>query len=377
MPSAYAPAVGGVEVLTSRLAYWLEAGGHQVEVWTARSENDTLSDDEVIEGIRVRRFVFALPRANIGSSARWPTKSASALNRLRRASREFRPDVLHVQCFSANGAYATALSRLTRTPLVVTLQGETVMDDHDIYVHSAMLRASLRLGLKQAFAVTGCSDFVLRDARERFGLNVLKARVIFNGADVGETDPVPVALPFQRYVLGLGRVVWKKGFDLLLDAFARVSNTHPDVGLVIAGEGPERARLQQRMAEMGLTERVSLPGRLNRGEVIAVMNGAETIVMPSRVEPFGMVALEAWRAGVPVVVSSHGGAPEFVANGVSGLVVDPFDVAALAAAIGSTLESRSLRSHLVVEGHSALRRFQWSELTASYEGVYQSIGKSR
>ena len=76
---------------------------------------------------------------------------------LRRAVATFRPDVLHVQCFGPNGAYATALSRLCHVPLVVTLQGETLMDDSDIFETSQSLRAALRAGLRTAAAVTGCS----------------------------------------------------------------------------------------------------------------------------------------------------------------------------------------------------------------------------
>ena len=74
------------------------------------------------------------------------------------ALRLFAPDVLHVQCFSVNGVYAAALARIFRTPLVVSLQGETVMDDHDIYERSASLRLGLRIGLRTASAVTGCSE---------------------------------------------------------------------------------------------------------------------------------------------------------------------------------------------------------------------------
>jgi glycosyltransferase involved in cell wall biosynthesis len=373
MPSASAPAVGGVEVLTSRLAYQLRSRGHDVEVWTARSDNDSLPADEIIEGVRVRRFTFTLPGAALGSLLRFPVRAASTLRALRRAANEFCPDILHVQCFSGNGAYATVLSRLIGTPLVVTLQGETVMDDHDIYDHSVALRTSLRMGLRRAACVTGCSAFVLGDARERFGLEMQKAQVIFNGVDLNETTPVPLALPFDSYVLGLGRVVYKKGFDLLLDAFARVADKYPDVGLVIAGDGAERSRLRQRAFELELGSRVALPGRLTRGEVMAVMNGAQTIVMPSRVEPFGIVALEAWRAGVPVIVSSRGGAPEFVSDGVSGLVDDPTHERAHAAALESLLRSRAFASQLVTEGRSALSRFQWAGLTTSYEDLYTRI----
>jgi glycogen synthase len=370
LPSAYAPAVGGVEVLTARLAHQLVARGHGVEVWTARSKGDTLPSEESIDGIRVRRFVFTLPQASAGSLLRLPLASISTVGQLSSAAHQFKPDVLHVQCFSGNGTYATILSRLAKIPLVVTLQGETVMDDHDIYDHSVTLRRSLRIGLRQAAAVTGCSGFTLEDARDRFGLDVQKAQVIFNGVDVDETPPAAIDLRFERYVLGLGRVVRKKGFDLLLDAFSEIASAHPDVGLVIGGDGAERESLRRRAHDLALAARVHLPGRLRRAEVAAVMRNAEVLVMPSRVEPFGIVALEAWRAGVPVIVSSHGGAPEFIEHGVSGLIVDPFDSSCLGSALESLLASPVQRATLAEAARKELPRFSWVELAQSYELVY-------
>ncbi len=376
VPSAYAPAVGGVEVLTARLASHLQGRGHSVEVWTARSRGDSLSPEETVEEIGVRRFVFTLPRAHMRSLVGFPFAARSDMAALTSAARKFRPDIVHVQCFSGNGAYATAVSYLTGVPLVVTLQGETVMDDQDIYDHSAILRTCLRLGLRRAAAVTGCSAFTLEDARARFGLDMTKARVIFNGVDLAETPETSLRLPFERYVLGLGRVVRKKGFDLLLEAFARLARMHPEVGLVIAGDGPELGRLRHHASSSGVAERVFLPGRLTRGEVAAAMRGAEVVVMPSRVEPFGTVALEAWRAGVPVIVTSRGGAPEFVAHGLSGLVVDPLHPAQLAEALGSLLASAELRERLAVGGMAQLPRFRWSTLVADYETVYWQVASA-
>ena len=376
LPSSYAPAVGGVEVLTARLAHHLVLLGHQVEVWTGRSKGDLLPPYETVEGIPVRRFVFTMPRASVASVAGTPVAALSTLRELRSAVREFRPDVLHVQCFSGNGAYAVALSRLTRTPLVITLQGETFMDDHDIYDHSASLRAALRRGLKGAAAVTGCSAFVLDDAAARFGLEPTKARVIFNGVDAGQPRASRVSTPFRRYVLGVGRLVHKKGFDLLLSAFAAISGFHTDLGLVIAGDGPERRRLQQQAIDLGVDELVFFPGSLTQSEVAGVLQHAEIFVMPSRVEPFGIVALEAWRAGVPVIATPHGGAAEFVKDGISGLVVDPFDPVLLGAALERLLVDEDLRTRLAKAGKERVRRLDWNYIAGSYEGLYRLFAGS-
>jgi glycogen synthase len=372
LPSAYAPSVGGVEELTKRLAGRLVGGGDQVEVWTIRHPAE-LPADELVDGLRVRRFTMPMPRAQPAALARLPGPAAGALLALSRAAREFRPDLLHVQCFSANGIYATALAAGRRLPLVVSLQGETVMDDHDIYQRSTALRAGLRLGLRRADAVTACSRFTLDDAVSRFGLPPGKGVVVPNGVETrGDAGtPRPFGVPFDRFVLGLGRAVAKKGFDLLVEAFARLRR--PGLGLVLVGDGPSRARLAAQAARLGVAGRVHLAGSLGRAEVAWAMAAAEVFVLPSRVEPFGIVVLEALRAGRPVVVSSRGGAREIVRHEREGLLADPLDSAQLAAAIARLLDDTDLARRLAEAGRERVREFDWSAVAGRYRAIYRGV----
>ena len=128
-----------------------------------------------------------------------------------------------------------------------------MMDDADIFEVSTVLRAALRSGIKRAAAVTACSAFTLADAEYRFGLERGRGLVIPNGVVLGTDDgdgaeasaagtgapflPVPDD-PDRRYILALGRVVDKKGFDLLLAAFAALADEQRTADLVIAGAGP-------------------------------------------------------------------------------------------------------------------------------------------
>lgn len=377
MPSAYAPAVGGVEELTQRLAHHLSATGHTVEVWTIRHPPELPALDR-IQDVTVRRFTLPLPAAKLGTALQFAPAAVNALRATSRATRAFSPDVLHVQCFSANGVYASALSVLLGVPLVVTLQGETFMDDNDIYERSASLRLGLRAGLRRANTVTGCSRFVLDDAVRRFGLAPGAGVVIPNGVEVHSHVPkIPLELPFKRFVLGLGRAVEKKGFDLLIDAFARLAPNHPEVGLVIGGDGAARPGLAARAQSLGLSGRVALPGMLSRGQVAWAMHNAAAFVLPSRVEPFGIVVLEALQAERPVIVSARGGASEIVHNGKEGLVVDPFDCAALAAAITRILDDAGLGKRLAEAGRTRVIDFAWEAITERYVEVYDEATKTR
>lgn len=374
LPSAYAPSVGGVEELTRRLAERLVAAGDQVEIWTIRHPAD-LPAEEVLGGLRVRRFALAMPRAAPSALARFPGPAARAVAALFRAVTEFRPDLLHVQCFSANGVYATALAACRHLPLVVSLQGETMMDDRDIYQRSAALRAGLRLGVRRADAVTACSRFTLDDAVGRFGLPPGKGVVVPNGVETAGdgSPPRAVEVPFERFVLGLGRVVAKKGFDLLVEAFARLVPGRPGLGLVLAGDGPSRAGLVDQAARLGVADRVHFAGSLGRAEVAWAMAAAEVFVLPSRVEPFGIVVLEALRAARPVVVSSRGGAKEIVRHEREGLLADPFDGAELAGAIARLLDDHELARQLAEAGRRRADDFDWAAIADGYRGIYQRV----
>jgi glycogen synthase len=372
LPSAFAPHVGGVEILTDRLARNLVSSGHHVEVWTARTPGDAIADDEQMDGLRIRRFVFAGPRASLGHMARWPMAATKTVAQMNNALRQFRPDVLHVECFGANGVYASGVSALRRVPLVVTLQGETFMDDDDIYEKSIFLRTGLRLGLRRAEVVTGCSRFTLDDAIRRFGLESGKAEVIFNGVDLEEVELSKARSCFDRFVLALGRIEHRKGFDLLIEAWSAVAGRHQGVGLVIGGTGSELSRLRSLVSERRLEDRVHFAGQVSRPEVGALMNAADVFVMPSRVEAFGIVVLEAWRAGTPAIVTANGGTTEFVQDGLTGVVVDPTDARALGDAIERLLTDADLGLRLARAAASRLSDFGWDVIRQQYEVVYET-----
>jgi glycogen(starch) synthase len=381
LPSSYPPALGGVEELTRHLALSLGDAGDQVEVWTLQPDDSARETVEILDGIVVRRFPMPLPARNWSAIRRSAVTGPRTLFSLQSAVAAFRPDVLHVQCFGPNGAYATALSRLTGLPLVVTLQGETLMDDTDIFDISRSLQSSLRAGLRRAAVVTGCSSFTLADAEERFGLMPGRGRVVYNGVDLdggwysrhASAPFAPVAEdPDRPYILALGRIVEKKGFDLLLAAYAAIDDRSRGADLVIAGSGAALDGLRHIAVELGIDGHVHFVGRLNRDEVADAMAGAALFVMPSRLEPFGIVILEAWRAGIAVVASNRGGAPEFLRDGHDGVLVDPFDTASFGATLEALLADPERRRVIAEAGRARVEEFGWSIVAEEYRRIYMS-----
>jgi glycogen(starch) synthase len=371
MPSSYLPNLGGVEELTRHLALTLRDKGDQVEVWVPLPDSLSCGEVESLDGLTVRRFPCPLPRLDPRAMPKLLARGAHTLLAMNAAVREFDPDVLHVQCFGPNGVYATALSLLTRVPLVVSLQGETVMDDHDVFAHSFVLRRSLRISFKVAARVTGCSQFTVDDSIARFGLDPEAAEVVFNGMQPQRADGA-LDVPYVD-VLAVGRLVEKKGFDLLIRAFAAIADDHPNLTLGVGGAGPAQATLESLAAELRLRSRVHFFGRLSREEVHAAMRKAKVFVVPSRLEPFGIVILEAWAAGVPVIATSVGGPSQFVEDRKSGILVDPNRTDNFARVLDEVVRDDTLRHRIAEGGRARVIDFSWDRIADRYREIYAGL----
>ncbi len=372
--SSYHPYLGGVESHVRNVARELRSRGTDVEVWTVdRGEHLGVTE---LDGTVVRHLPTPLPARSLPTLWRFLVSSPGAWTTWHSALGDFAPDIMHVQCFGPNGLYAAALSQGARVPLVISSHGETTGDDHDVFSQSALLRTGLRRAIRRA-AVTGCSEPVLDDLRRRFGLR--DGIVVPNGVaaisppsasqggvsgpdEPDETGPV---------VLGIGRLEATKGFDLLVEAFAGI-DASLGATLVLGGAGSQRDALLAMSLRHGLDGRFRLVGPLDEAGVDAWMRRADVVVVPSRKEAFGIVALEAWRAGTPLVATSLGGPASFVADGVDGVIVDPVNTAALRDAIQGLLSDPARRTALAAAGLESVRRYSWSAVVDAYESVYDA-----
>ncbi|WP_168198642.1 glycosyltransferase family 4 protein [Nesterenkonia sp. NBAIMH1] len=368
MTSSFVPRAGGVEEHVANVAVQLRQLGHDVVIWSVDQGDDVPSE---FRGIPLRYLPCPLPARAPGPALRFAAAALRAWAAWRSALRRDQPELLHVHCFGPNGLYAARLARTAGLPLVLSHHGETFGDANGVFDQSALLRSGLRRSLRQAAAVTSCSRFAADDLL-RFGLAPGAAEVVFNGVDLNEAaDGKVPGLP-GRYVLGVGRLVGTKGFDRLIRAFARAcaEDAADGTDLVIGGEGPERSALEELATECGIAHRVHLVGRLSRPQVGAAMAAAQMLVVPSVVEPFGITVLEGWRAGVPVLATGHGGPPEFLEHGVTGLLIDPADPAGMSARIVELLaDERRMRS-LGHAGAQAVRSFTWEQTARAYERLY-------
>jgi glycosyltransferase involved in cell wall biosynthesis len=352
-PSAFFPHRGGVEELTFQLSKELGARGHQVLVVTNRHPH-SLQAEETIEEVEVRRVLFSAPSARPAAAATflWGQRS------LQRSLDGFmpRPDVVHIQCPSVQSAPLLLYTRRHRIPLVLTSQGEVVMDANHVYQRSAYMRLSFRLSSRSAAALTACSAWTAAQCQP-YAPGFATATVIPNGVDPSQWD---VGARTEEPVLCMwGRHVPQKGFDLAIRAFVALRERVGDARLIVGGEGAETPRLRE-MAGEG----VEFVGPLDRAGVRALLARSRVVVVPSRIEPFGIVALEALAAGRGLVYAAGTGLAE--AAGTLGRPVDVHDPVVLADAMEAELADPTEAT----AGRDRAEVLSWSRISERYLDVY-------
>ena len=228
-------------------------------------------------------------------------------------------------------------------PLRIVVSERVDPESHRGSYSWSVLRA---LAYRRAYAIVVQTEVAARWFRQRFRGGV-RVSVIPNpvvAAAVGQTQSQQ-ELPQTPYLLGAGRLVHQKGFDLLIEAFALIAAQRGQLRLAIAGEGPELQSLQELATRLHVAQRVSFLGSIR--ELGAVMRNADVFVLSSRYEGFPNVLLEALASGVPVVATDCPGGPrEILGDGALGILVPSGQASALAEAVMRVIGDVELRRRL-------------------------------
>ncbi len=182
----------------------------------------------------------------------------------------------------------------------------------------------------------------------------------------------PLRQDWPHIVLAIGRLTDLKGFDVLIRAFAAVAAKNVDWGLVILGEGEDRLKLDELIQQLGLRDRVRLPGVMH--EPYAAMKQADLFVLSSRHEGFGIVLVEAMACGVPVIATDCWTvSPGFVHHGKDGLLVPPENVEALAEAMGELMGDEQRRKALGEAGPASVARLDLERVMEVWDGLLEEV----
>jgi phosphatidyl-myo-inositol dimannoside synthase len=306
-----------------------------------------------------------------------PTILGSMYARCRRRIAATEYDVVHAHWAIPNGVVAAAVSERAGLPLVVSLHGS----DISLAERSAILARFARYALAHADVITAPSDH-LRNRAETVGAPGERTRTVRWGVDVDTSRDRRSAhdsrlLPGEEngssdiLFVAVGRLVECKGFDFLIDAAARVNG----IRVAIVGDGDLRGRLERRAQEVGAP--VTFVGPLPHGKALATVASADAAVVPfvidrsGRVDGFGLTALEALALGRPLIATNVGSLPEFVEDGVNGLLVSERDASALAQAMERIRDDTSLRDRLAAAAQATpLARRTWDDTASDLEGCY-------
>jgi glycosyltransferase involved in cell wall biosynthesis len=199
-----------------------------------------------------------------------------------------------------------------------------------------------------------------------------KVTVLWNYAEAEDAPPLPRAAfntpEGAPLLVALGRLHPAKAFDILIAAMAQLRQ---DVHLWIAGEGPERARLEAQIDHLQLGGRIRLIGWQDRARVL---RAGDVCVFPSRLEPFGNVAIQAWAYGIPLVTTASQGPASYVRHEEDALLTPVDDPAALAAALTRLLADPALQQRLIKNGHARhAAEFSKRAVIGAYVKFYQGL----
>jgi glycosyltransferase involved in cell wall biosynthesis len=321
-----------------------------------------------------RRTLLAAPFA-LGASALAVARELAAA---RGAGRPY--DLVQAHWVLPNGPPAALPAALLGAPLVVSLHGS------DIYLAERGWAMALAAAgaFRAAAAVTACSGD-LRARGVRLGARPATSAVIPYGVNLRQFRPDAAARAAVRaelglaegdpLVIGLGRLVAKKGFGVLLDAWPAVLRAHPRATLAIVGYGDLREPLERQAAELGVAATVRFTGQLERDRAAAYVAAADVFALPivrEGVDGLPNALLEALGAGRAVVASRVAGVPDVVDDGVHGLVVPERDPAALAGAIVRLLGDPGLRERLGTAARARVEReLTWERAAERFEAVFR------
>jgi len=386
---------GGQVVYVLKLAEALSRLGIKVDIftrWFDRSlpQIDTFPQNSAVRVIRIQAGPWEfIPKETIYHVL--PELNANLTAFIQ--ANELDYDLFHGHYVDA-GIVTLSVAEHFKKPSFFTAHSIGAWKKEQMGGESELMEAKFNFALRikeelQIFATVNAqsmtTDLQKEKLQELYGFTADNIAVIPPGTDIhlfrprgpGE-EKTKTTLP-DKYIFCLSRIDTNKGHDLLLNAFSIVAKKNPGIHLVIGGGSPHpEAREQGALDNMNtiiqakkIQDRVSLIGYVPDELMAPYYRQAEIFVLPSLFEPFGMTATEAMACGVPVVASQFGGIQNVIASGQNGLLVDPADPQAFAAAILELLEQPEKATELGRAGYKTVKQhYSWEAIAAKHISFY-------
>lgn len=372
----YLPETNGLTTAIVRHTRLLAERGHDVLLICPRYGPD---DPPAAEGVSIRRYRALSASSNANTRVAFP-----ALLDLTRSLGAFRPDIVHVHTPLTLGLSGIAAARHLRLPLVQTYHnwfpGFMQYATPSRLLHLDLgPRRTEDSGLARLLTriVYNRSDLVLVPSKVMCDL--LRASGVYvpvayqtNGIDLEEFPP-KADWRARKRIMYCGRMGFEKNIEVVVEAFARFGQQHPGWRLQLLGEGPAEPYMHALIDRLGIRSSVVFHGFVGLHQLAGAYREADIWATASTIETQGLAVLEAMASGTPVVGVDALAVPEMASDGVSGIIVRPYDAHAMAEAFRRLADDDALRERL---GHNCLREVKAHELHAAVdrlERIYNEL----
>lgn len=375
--SLHSIAVGGVASHVTELAAALERKGHEVHVFTRMGQGQP--HYQRIDGVHYHRCPFALHSDFIQEVA---NMCRSFVHHVFQTEDYIGPfDVVHAHDWlAANAMIWIKHGRGRKSVFTIHSTEFGRCGNQFCDGGSACIRYQERAGTYWADRVIAVSHSLKKEIMWMYEVPDWKVSVVYNGVNVrhyeGWLDPGEVKQrygigPVDPMVLFAGRMVHQKGPDLLVQAIPAILRYYPNAKFIYVGDGEMRHSVERQAWALGVAHATRFLGFKNGGELISLYKACDAVCVPSRNEPFGIVVLEAWSAGKPVIVSKNGGPDEYVWHNVNGLKIYP-NPNSVAWGIGTLFTNFEWARWMGRNGHTAVEAaFTWDAVSDCVLQLYQ------
>jgi glycogen(starch) synthase len=291
-------------------------------------------------------------------------------------------DVFHSHDWLVANA-GIGLKHVFRKPLLVTIHSTEIGRRDGLHTNTEKMIHETEAWLTyEAWRVICCSDYMITHVKWAFGLPSDKLVMVPNGVNTHYYNSIDddlktfrdkFALPEEKIVLFVGRLVYEKGIHVLINAVPKILEK-VNAKFIIVGSGYMKEQLLNIVRSMGLEHKVLFEGFVDEETLLKLQKCADVSVVPSLFEPFGIVALEAMAAKSPVVVSDTGGLSEIIEHNVTGVKVYPNNPDSLAWGITKVLLDDGYRKYIRENAYKTiLEKYDWEKIAQQTKNIYEGV----
>ena len=285
------------------------------------------------------------------------------------------------QASDAGGATLAFLaSKIYNKKFIFEIQGDIFDYPSSNKIHSSLVKFFSRFLAKRADFIRIVSPFLYSPLDE---LDIERKKIflipprcdsnLFNIHNIDHQKHKKLT-QYKYNILFVGNLIFAKGVDILLEAFALIEKEYSDIGLIYVGDGEEKSRLINRSIELGIDKKVMLVGRVEYKSIPSIMYYSDILVLPSREEGVGRVILEAMAMRLPVIASNVGGIPLVIDNHKDGILFEPGDVYELKNHVLFLINNKDFSDTITTNAHQKfIDNYEYEISINMFLNMYKSI----